>query len=448
MIATWGRWLCGLGGLIVFGGAMAAALELEDLRVEGWRLTVVPLGQTVVIEPPSLKEAACETVLKEGTPGWHGPFLLPGSAWAFRALRVETLEAVLADDPSVRLEAGRDFALDPDWGAVAALPGSAYPPGTKVRLSYRYGLSRIDLVERTPDGRLNVVRGIEDKSQPRLPTGTSGHIPLLSVALPNHARALAPEMLCVLDPTHDGVPPVARAERLAGVSEKLASDAPVTMVFFGDSITVQPAGDFRDGRGNYVDRFAAWLREAYPRRETIVAERTESVEPRPGRVIVVKAGVGGDDTERGLKRLESDVLARRPDLVAVMFGVNDENRAAAGGNVVPPPVFRRNLTRMVKEAGAAGAAVIVITPGMKNPEWSATTGNIAEYAEVARDVAAEQSVCLVDNHRAWELVRKRGYTPMVLLGNCINHPVDLAHEQMFLGLRAALEAAGRRSRGD
>ncbi len=440
MITRPKKWIREIGGAMSWAAA-STALEIGDIRVEEWRMTLVPFRQTVDIAPPSVTKTSCETELKEGTPDWRGPFLLPGPDWAFRGLHVETLEAVLADDPSVRLEIGRDFALDPDWASVAALPFGRSPAGTKVRFSYGYGLSRIDLLAQSPDGRAVWIQGIEHKSQPRLPVPPPGYTPLLSVVLPNYARALTPDMICILDPSYDGVPPIARAEHVAGLRAKLESDAPVTMIFFGDSITVQPAADFLDGKGNYVDQFAAWLRERYPQREVVVTGRNETAESRTRRTVVVKAGVGGDDIAGGGRRLESDVLSRRPDLLVVMFGINDENRSASGGNVVPPPVFRANLTYIVKAVRSMGAAVIVMTPGMKNPYWSATTGNIAEYAEAARAVAQEQGVCLVDNYRAWEQIRKRGYTPMVLLGNCINHPVDIAHDQMFRGLRAALETS-------
>jgi len=429
-------WMAGMA-LMAPGAPSAAELGRDDFRVEGWRVTVVPLAQSVELEPIPLVGGAAETELKEGAPGWRGPFLLPGPAWAYRALRAKSLEAALAADPATRLAPGADFALDPEWAAVAALPGSAYGPGTRVRFAYQYGLSRIDLLERAPDGRIHVVKGVADKGQPRIPPATPGRTPLATVVIPNHADALTLDMVNVLDPAWDGVPPVARREHLDGLRRKLASDAPVTIVCFGDSITVQPERDFKDGRGNYADRFAAWLGAEYPAREVVAVGREEPAEARPGRIVVVKAGVGGDTSEGGLRRLEKDVLARRPDLVTVMFGVNDENRRG-DRNAVPPAEFRANLDRIVQSALDAGSAVIVLTPGMKNPGWSATAGNMAEFAEAARAVAADRRVCLVDNYRAWEQVGKLGYSPMVFLGNCINHPVDLAHEQKFRGLRSAV----------
>lgn len=415
----------------------AAPLGPQDISVDGWRLSIASLGQNVELAPLSRVAATHEAELPAGVPGWRGPLLLPGPAWVYAALCVDTLKATLANDPKTALELGKDFVLDPAWAAVAAAPGGAHPPGARVRFAYEYALSRIDLVERTSDGRLVVVQGAEHKSQPRLPQGTPGNVPLVAVYLPNSATSLASAHVLRIDPEYDGVPPIARADRLAPLKAKLAGDAPATIVFLGDSITAQPPRDFRDGQGSFVDRFTVWLREAYPARSVVSTRRSERVEPRPGQTVVVMSGVGGDDSGRGLARLDAEALAHAPDLVVAMFGVNDENRAAAGGNAVPVERYRANLAEMLRRVRAAGGELLLMTPSMKNPDWSVTSGTMAEYAQAMRDLAEEAGSPLVDAYRAWELLPARGYHPMVFLGNCINHPVDLGHDLFFRGLRAA-----------
>lgn len=416
--------------------AVSLPLRAGDFVTSNWKMTVTPLNQTVEIAPPSRASGTHEGELKEGTPGWRGPLLLPGPAWVYAALRPETLVATLASDPATTLQVGRDFALDPDWAAVAALPGSAYAPGTKVHFSYQYALARIDLIECTPDGKLVVVRGAEDKSQPHLPAGTPGNTPLASVVLPNHATALTPAMVHRLNPDYDGVPPVVRRERLAELKQAMEDGKAVTIVFFGDSITAQASNDFRDGHGSFVERFTEWLRAGYPKRTVVSTALRETVAPQEGQTVVVMSGVGGNDTIRGVARLDTDVLVHKPDLVVVMFGVNDENRGT-NGNVVPVPVYRTNLETIVERVRGVGGDVLLMTPSMKNPGWVATVGNMAEYAQAMREVAEAKQLCLIDHYRAWERLPERGYSPMVFVGNCINHPVDLGHELFFRGLRTA-----------
>ena len=427
--------------------ACQAQLHRDDFRLDAWDVHVLPLDAVVTIEPPPLKQGSAELKLKDGTPGWRGPARIPHTAWVYMALRPDSLKATLADDPTVELKAGEDFALDPEWGAVAALPGSDYPAGTKVRLDYQYGLSRIDLVEKAPNGELVVLKGNPDKRRPLKPAGTEGNTPLFAVYLPNHATRLTQDMILPVDPEYDGVPPVIRRTHLDPVVEKLRGNEPVTIVFFGDSITAQQEKDFQDGRGSFVERFATYLREMWPGRELVRGKHAEEVNAGKGQTAVIMSGVGGDDTRRGLKRLDAQVLAHDPDLVVIMFGVNDENRGRAG-NVVPVPEYRDNLETMVDRIRAEDGRVILMTPSMKNLQWSATAGNLNDYAQAMRDVAEEKQVCLVDAYQAWQDLPKRGYHYMVFLGNCLNHPVDLGHDLFARGLRAAFAPADQKDRAE
>lgn len=420
--------------------AWAAPLGPGDVKVEGMKLTIVPLRQAVEIEPLTLKSYEYDGELKAGTPGWRGPLLLPGPAWAFGALRPDSLVVTPADDPRTQLVKGKDYALDTGWAAVAAVEGSKYPPGTKVHFQYQYGLSRLDLIERTPEGKVVVTKGTEDKNQPHLPEPTPGNTPLAGVYLPNYATKLVPQMVNLIDADYDGVPPVVGSQLLKGVRAKLQGGKPTTIAFLGDSITAQQPKDFRDGKGSFVDRFTAYMKDKHPQAEVVVTPRDEVVSAKEGQIVIVKAGVGGDDTPRGLKRLDTDVLAHKPDLVIVMFGVNDENRSRSGGNSVPVAAYKANLATIVDKVRAAGGESLIMATSMKNLGWSGTVGNLDEYAAAARQVAKQKQVCLVDNFRAWELLPKRGYNYMVYLGNCINHPVDLGHELFFQGLKKAFES--------
>ncbi len=73
---------------------------------------------------------------------------------------------------------------------------------------------------------------------------------------------------------------------------------------------------------------------------------------------VVNAGRGGDTTRDLLRRLDRDVLARRPTLVALMVGTNDMlNHAKA----VPLDEYRGNVAELVKKIRGSGARVLLFT---------------------------------------------------------------------------------------
>jgi lysophospholipase L1-like esterase len=417
----------------------AAPLAEGDVKVSGMKVTVASLGQTVEIEPVTEKSHTHTASLKIGTPGWRGPLLLPGPAWAFRSLRPKSLVVTLADDPSTKLIEGKDYIVDPGWAAVAALKGSTVAPGTKLKFAYRYGLSRCDLIEKTADGKLRVKKGKEDKSRPLLPEPSAGATPLVGVYLGNYvADTLTMNEINLIDPDYDGVPPVMGAEHLAKVKARLATGGPFTVAFLGDSITAQRMKDFRDGKGSFVVRFATYLKESHAGSDVVVTPKDKPVAAKKNQIVVVKAGVGGDTTARGLRRLDKDVLAHKPDLVVVMFGVNDENRRGTG-NGVPVAKYTANLATIIDKVRAAGGEVLVMTTSMKNLGWSSAVGNLDEYAAAARAVATAKKVCLVDCFRAWELLPKRGYNYMVFLNNCINHPNDLGHDLFIRGLKKAFE---------
>jgi lysophospholipase L1-like esterase len=424
--------------------ASPALLSRDDIVLRDMKITVPSANQTVAIDPLPVLHYELDGELALGEPGWRGDLLLPKTAWVYRALRPGSLVVTVAGKPEIRLAEGTDYLIDTDWGSLNAAPGSAIPPGTKLHFAYDYTRSRIDLVERTAGGALVVKKGVEDMDEPLLPERTPGNTPVFSVYLPHNTRKLTSDHINFVDGGHDAAPPVNGVEHIARARARLAAGEPVTIVFFGDSITDQGPEDFRDGEGSYVDRFVMYLRRRFPRREVVVTPKETVVSPKTGRIVVVKAGVGGNDTRDGLVRIESDVLAHKPDLVVVMFGVNDENRKSEGSerldeNNVPPGEYERNLAAMVTQIRDVGGETILMTTSMKNAGWIGTIGNLDQYAAAARKVARDEKACLVDNFQAWQDLPKRGYNYMVFLGSCINHPVDLGHQLFFEGLSAAFE---------
>ncbi len=426
--------------LIILGSSAipihAAAVEAKDVKIDGWNLTI--LGQTLTIEPASTKTAKTEGELKAGTPSYGGPQLLGGPAWTYQALRADTLVATLVDKPDVKLVSGKDFALNADWASVAALEGSQYPAGTRVTFDYDYGLSRLDLIEKTPDGHLVVKKGVEDKTQPLLPQATPGNTPVAGIYLANGATSLTIDAVCPIDPSYDGVPPVSGTEVLHAVKEKISSGKPVTIVFFGDSITAQKPKDFRDGKGSFVVRMTEYLKAKYPNSTVVSTELAKPIAAKDGQIVVVMSGVGGDTSTQALNRIDTNVLAHQPDLVVVMLGVNDENRKGQGNNV-SVETYKMNLEAITDKVQAAGGQVILMTTSMKNLKWSNCVGNLDEYAAAAREVSVEKKTALVDNFAAWENLPKTGYHYMIYLGNCLNHPVDLGHDLFVSGLKAAID---------
>lgn len=80
---------------------------------------------------------------------------------------------------------------------------------------------------------------------------------------------------------------------------KLKTGGPLTIAYFGGSITA--------ASGGWRDQSVKWFQQQYPQAQ----------------IKQINAGVGGTGSDLGVFRLRRDVLSQQPDLVFVEFAVND-----------------------------------------------------------------------------------------------------------------------------
>lgn len=165
----------------------------------------------------------------------------------------------------------------------------------------------------------------------------------------------------------DGQPMTPRTAQLLA-----AGTEPVRIVCFGDSIT-----------GVYYH--SGGLR-AYPEMLQVALEKLYPGAP----VKVFNAGISGNNTNAALARIERDVLARKPHLVTIMFGMND----LVG---VPRDKYRENLLEIIRRCREAGAEVIICTPNSIYRDAGARTiEGLAQYAQDARGVGEAAGAPVID----------------------------------------------------
>ena len=132
-------------------------------------------------------------------------------------------------------------------------------------------------------------------------------------------------------------------------------------------------------------------------------------------VEVINVGVGGETAGQGLKRLERDVVAKKPAIVTIMYGHNDSYVDAGKTEArIPIPRFRADLSQLVQRLRESGIVPILMTP----PAYAEKSGpngigehcnvRLAQYAEVARQVAETLQVPLIDHFAAWAEISKSG----------------------------------------
>lgn len=175
------------------------------------------------------------------------------------------------------------------------------------------------------------------------------------------------------------------------------SKEPVRIVCIGDSIT----GVYYHSGGM----------RAYPEMLQIALQK---LHPK-AKVTVRNAGISGDTSKGGLARLERDVLAHKPHLVTVMFGMNDLVR-------VPVADFVANMRQIIQRCRDAGAEVVLCTQNNIVNSTQRPVAKLAEYSQAIRDLAKAESLGLADCHAAFEAVRAKDAVAWNFLLSDAIHP--------------------------
>lgn len=277
-------------------------------------------------------------------------------------------------------EQGRDYVVNYALGTIARAPASRMPDFSKNML---YGQKHFDHGKFPGFTNHGFFVWMDYET-------TSGH----PLAMSTHQSSLLPKT---------------RAE--------LAAGGPFKLIAFGDSISTGCEASSEDL--NFQHRYAQTLKKRFPKAE----------------ITVENGATGGDTTVNGLARLEEKVLARKPDLVLVGFGMNDHNVPPFG---VALDKFEANLNQIVsKIRERTGAEVILLSTFPPNPDWAFGSHQMEKYAQATKRVAENQKCAYADVYSVWQVALARKDASS-LLGNNINHPNDFGH---WLYLQA-LEAVG------
>ena len=116
------------------------------------------------------------------------------------------------------------------------------------------------------------------------------------------------------------------ATSLSAKDEAKEEDNSPLIVCFGDSITKRGYGD-------------------------IIAKSLD--------IRSISAGVGGNNTAQGLRRMDKDVLDHDPDIVIIFFGTNDLR--VDSHKHIKFKDYKKNLHEMIKRSRRAGAKALLCT---------------------------------------------------------------------------------------
>ena len=157
------------------------------------------------------------------------------------------------------------------------------------------------------------------------------------------------------------------------------------IVFVGDSITF----------------FGALPRGYVANVRTALAEKHKDLG-----IEVQGTGIPGNKVTDVQKRLDKDVLAKKPTVVVIYIGINDvwhDEKLLAKGT--PKEQYEAGLGDLVTRIQAAGARVVLCTPtviGEKKPGTNKLDEKLDEYAEIGRRVAKDTGSPLCDLRKVFQ----------------------------------------------
>lgn len=136
---------------------------------------------------------------------------------------------------------------------------------------------------------------------------------------------------------------------------------------------------------------------------------------------VIVTAIGGENSTAGAQRF-ADVLAHRPDVVTIDYGLNDRR--------IGLEQARENWTAMIQAALTAGSRVILLTPTpdiTQGPDAEpAARQELGQHATQIRELAATYGVGLADSFAACQRYMADGGDLSDLL-SWSNHPNATGH---------------------
>jgi lysophospholipase L1-like esterase len=166
------------------------------------------------------------------------------------------------------------------------------------------------------------------------------------------------------------------------------------IVFLGDSIT--QGGDSHD--------------KGYVR----VIRKTLTEKHGDLGIEVIGAGISGNKVPDLQRRLQKDVIDRKPTIVVIYIGINDvwhgEQDPARG---TLPDAFAAGLKDIIGQLQKAGATVVLCTPtviGEKKDGANSQDARLDQYADLSRALAKKMKLPLCDLRKAF-VDHLKGHNP-------------------------------------
>lgn len=372
-------------------------------------LLLLVLQSTVLAaEPDPSWKYARELVL----PFWEGDMVegesvlfirdpATGEARASVLFPITRVVAVRNSADDITYEEGRDFNWKPDSREIILPVGSRIVSRTPEALRRPAGSQKYKLTHR--DGNGEILFGAKLEYADMQTCITYEH---------------APGQWKSSVPTFD-------SQVLPRSIHKLLNKVPLSIVLLGDSIST--------GLNSSETGKAAPFQPGYPELVRLHLEtRFKS------KVDLKNLSVGGTDTNWGLTQIDK-IVAAKPDLVILAFGMNDSAGRSAQD-------YKANTEKMIARLREElpESEFILVASMLGNRDWTALRHEVFPKYRDALAELCEPGVALADLTSIWTafLERKKDWDQT---GNGVNHPNDFGHRVYAQVILTLLDSRGEPS---
>ena len=198
------------------------------------------------------------------------------------------------------------------------------------------------------------------------------------------------------------------ATYLTDIKTELTKEWPknhsITLLFHGHSV---PAGYFKTPVVNTLS--------AYPQQ---LLKRLKDRYPYAVINVLITA-IGGENSEQGAARFQTDVLPHKPDVLFIDYALNDRR--------IGLEKAKQSWQTMIEQAQRAGIKVILLTPSpdlkvdMSNP-----ANELNQHANQIRQLADQYQTGLIDSYKAFDAKRQQGDSLSQYMAQG-NHPNEAGH---------------------
>ena len=215
--------------------------------------------------------------------------------------------------------------------------------------------------------------------------------------------------------------------KLKAKAENIHDFSQVTIAFLGDSVTQGCFDVYMQGENSLETYFDA--ENAY---HTHLRKILNMMFPKAP-VNIINAGISGGTADRGVERLERDVLQFSPDLCVVCFGLNDSCTTDI-------ETYKQAMAEIFDRLLEKNIEVIFMTPNMmctevschiaepyirqvaENISHSQINGTLEKFLSAAKEIAESRNIPVCDCYKKWKTLSDYGVNTTNLLANYINHP--------------------------